>query len=168
MDSSLTPFNARSMQEQIDQIMYPIRASIWTYGCIGLCGLILASVGLAGMTAYSVAQRGREIGVRMALGAQSADVLGLVMKEGAALVAVGTIIALPAPGPAIACYPRFYPRWPRLRARPPPTRCCCWALRCCWPAWRWLRVTCRREGPYISTGGRVASGIGIKDTIHEG
>jgi putative ABC transport system permease protein len=94
MDSNLTPFNARSMQEQIDQMMYPIRLSIRTYGCIGLCGLILASVGLAGMTAYSVAQRGREIGIRMALGAQNADVLGLVMKEGAALVALGTIIGL--------------------------------------------------------------------------
>jgi ABC-type lipoprotein release transport system permease subunit len=94
VDSNLTPFNARRMPEQIDQMMYPIRVSIWTYGCVGVCGLILASVGLAGMTAYSVAQRGWEIGIRMALGAQSADVLGLVMKVGAALVAAGTIIGL--------------------------------------------------------------------------
>jgi putative ABC transport system permease protein len=82
------------MPEQIDQMMYPIRASIWTYGCIGVFGLILASVGLAGMTAYAVAQRGREIGIRMALGAQRADVLGLVMKEGAVLISVGTIFGL--------------------------------------------------------------------------
>jgi putative ABC transport system permease protein len=82
------------MPDQIDQMMYPIRVSMWTYGCVGVCGLILASVGLAGMTAYSVAQRRREIGIRMALGAQSADVLGLVMKEGAALVAVGTIVGM--------------------------------------------------------------------------
>jgi predicted permease len=94
MDSKVTPYNARSMTEQIDQMMYPIRASIWTYGCVGVFGLILASVGLAGMTAYSVAQRGREIGIRMALGAQSADVLGLVMKEGAVLVSVGTVLGL--------------------------------------------------------------------------
>ena len=51
-----------------------------TYGCIGVFGLILASVGLAGVTAYSVTQRRREIGIRIALGARSADVLGLLMK----------------------------------------------------------------------------------------
>src|SRR5262249_23265015 len=56
--------------------------------------LILASVGLAGMTAYSVAQRGREIGIRMALGAQRSEVLGLVMKEGAVLVSAGSLIGL--------------------------------------------------------------------------
>ena len=94
MDPSLTPFNARSMTEQIDQMMYPIRAATWTYGVIGVFGLILASVGLAGLTPYSVAQRGREIGIRMALGARGADVLGLVMKQGMALVAIGTIIGM--------------------------------------------------------------------------
>ena len=46
------------------------------------------------MTAYSVARRGREIGIRVALGATSGNVLGLVMREGAALVAVGTVIGL--------------------------------------------------------------------------
>jgi len=55
---------------------------------MGLFGLALASVGIAGVTAYSVAKRGHEIGIRMALGAQRRDVLAVVMKEGAAL-AVG-------------------------------------------------------------------------------
>jgi len=92
MDDKLTPFNPRSMPEQIEQMMFPIRAALWTYGFIGIFGLILASVGLAGVTAYSVTQRFREIGIRIALGARSADVLGLVMKEGAVLVMVGTLI----------------------------------------------------------------------------
>ena len=59
-------------------------------------GLILASVGIAGVTAYTVSQRGREIGIRVALGAQKSDVLRLVMKEGAVLVTAGTLIGLAA------------------------------------------------------------------------
>ncbi len=94
IDSNLTPFNARSMNEQIAQFMYPLRSAAWTWNLIGAFGLILASVGLGGVTAYSVAQRGHEIGIRMALGAQKSDVLGLVMKEGAVLVTVGTIIGM--------------------------------------------------------------------------
>jgi ABC-type antimicrobial peptide transport system permease subunit len=94
MDSTLTPFNARSMTEQIAQFMSMLKAASWTYGIIGVFGLVLASVGLAGVTAYSVTQRGHEIGIRLALGAQKRDVLELVMKEGAALVAVGTLIGL--------------------------------------------------------------------------
>jgi predicted permease len=94
MDSTITPFNARSMMEQIAQFMSMLKAASWTYGLIGVCGLVLASVGLAGVTAYSVTQRGHEIGIRLALGAQKRDVLGLVMKEGAVLVTIGALIGL--------------------------------------------------------------------------
>ena len=94
MDANLAPFNARSMVDQIEQLMYLVRMGIGIYGFIGVFGLILASVGLAGVTAYSVTQRTREIGIRIALGAQSNDVLRLVMKEGVVLVAVGTAIGL--------------------------------------------------------------------------
>jgi putative ABC transport system permease protein len=51
-------------------------------------------VGLAGVTAYSVAQRAHEIGIRMALGARTIDVMGLVMKQGATLVIIGTTLGL--------------------------------------------------------------------------
>jgi ABC-type antimicrobial peptide transport system permease subunit len=60
--------------------------------------LILASVGLAGVTAYSVTQRRREIGIRVALGAQRSDVLGLVMCEGAILILIGAAIGVAAGG----------------------------------------------------------------------
>ena len=94
IDNHITPFNARSMNEQIDQFMAPLQVAAWTYALIGVFGIVLASVGLAGVTAYSVAQRSREIGIRMALGARNPDVLSLVMKEGLALVAAGTIIGM--------------------------------------------------------------------------
>ncbi len=94
MDSRITPFNSRSMNDQIGQFMAPLQVAAWTYGLIGIFGIVLASVGLAGVTAYSVAQRSREIGIRMALGAVNRDVLALVMKEGLALVAAGTLVGM--------------------------------------------------------------------------
>jgi predicted permease len=89
MDDSITPFYAGSMTQHIDDFMSMLRVASWTYGLIGFFGLVLAAVGLAGMTAYSVASRNHEIGIRMALGAGRGRVLGLVMKEGTGLIAVG-------------------------------------------------------------------------------
>lgn len=63
-------------------------------GAMGLAGLVLAVAGLYGLVAYNVSRRTREIGIRMALGAKSADVLRLVMGKGLALVAAGTVIGL--------------------------------------------------------------------------
>jgi predicted permease len=94
MDTNITIFSARSMPDQIDELMFPVRDALWTYGVIGIAGLILASVGLAGVTGYSVTQRRREIGIRMAMGAQRKDVLQLVMREGLTMVMLGTTIGL--------------------------------------------------------------------------
>src|ERR1700733_12790640 len=94
LDNRVTPFNARSMADQIDQFMSLLRMAAWVYGLVGVFGLVLASVGLAGVTAYSVAQRAHEIGIRIALGAKNRDVLSLVMKDGLLLVMAGTIIGM--------------------------------------------------------------------------
>jgi predicted permease len=94
LDPRVTPFNARSMTEQIDRFMAPLDAASWTYNSLWICGLILASVGLAGTTAYSVSDRRREIGIRVALGARACNVLTLVMKEGGILIALGLILGL--------------------------------------------------------------------------
>jgi ABC-type antimicrobial peptide transport system permease subunit len=64
---------------------------------LGLCGalaLLVASLGVLGVTAHGVAQRTREIGIRMALGAASAQVIGLFVQEGAMLALVGVVLGL--------------------------------------------------------------------------
>jgi predicted permease len=94
LDANAVPFNARSMNDHIADFIAPLRSAAWTYGLIGIFGMILASVGLAGMTAYSVVQRRREIGIRMALGARKGDVVKTVMKQGMLLIAIGTTIGL--------------------------------------------------------------------------
>jgi ABC-type antimicrobial peptide transport system permease subunit len=94
IDARLVPFDARSMADQIDRLMFAIRIGVWGYGLMGLFGVIMASAGVAGVTAYSVAQRRHEIGVRVALGAGKRDILGLAMKEGAALAIAGVTVGL--------------------------------------------------------------------------
>ena len=94
IDPALAVFNAAPMTEHIQRAVYLIKSTTLIYGGIGLFGLILATVGLAGVTAYSVAQRRKEIGIRMALGARARDVLWLVLREGAGLVVAGTAIGL--------------------------------------------------------------------------
>jgi predicted permease len=94
IDANIAPFNVRTMDDQIAQFMAPLDSASWTYRVVGIFGLLLSAVGLAGMTAYSVAQRTREIGIRVALGAQRRNVLGLVMREAALLVAIGTAVGM--------------------------------------------------------------------------
>ena len=92
IDPNLTLFNINLLSDQVETMMYMVRLTMFIYGGIGVFGLILAAVGLGGVTAYAVAQRAKEIGIRMALGAQNAQVVRLVLKEGAILVIVGTLI----------------------------------------------------------------------------
>jgi predicted permease len=94
LDERLSPFNAHGMPEQLDNLMFLLQTVVWMYGGMGLFGLVLAAVGLAGVTAHSVTQRTREIGIRIALGASRASVLGLVMREGAAMVLLGSALGL--------------------------------------------------------------------------
>ncbi len=94
VDANAALFDARSMNEHIANFIAPLRSAAWTYGIIGIFGMVLASVGLAGMTAYSVVQRRREIGIRMALGARKGDVVRTVMKQGMLLIGIGTTIGL--------------------------------------------------------------------------
>lgn len=96
IDPDLSVFNAGSMTSQVNNLLFVVKITTMTYGAIGLFGLILAAIGLAGVTAYAVVQRTKEIGIRMALGARRIDVLRIVMREGAWMVAAGTVFGFAA------------------------------------------------------------------------
>jgi putative ABC transport system permease protein len=94
LDPNLNLFDVVSMEDRVAEAMSVVRITLFLYGGIGLFSLLLAAVGLAGVTSYAVAQRSREIGIRIALGAQKSDVIGLVMREGSVLVIAGTAVGM--------------------------------------------------------------------------
>src|SRR5258708_6128222 len=78
----------------MDRAVKGPRIAMDLVGSMGVAGLLLAIAGLYGLVAYNVSRRTREIGIRMALGAASSDVLRLVMGKGLVLVGMGTVIGL--------------------------------------------------------------------------
>jgi len=95
LDPNLPMLHTMAYQDYyMNQAVNGPRIALKLVGSMGLVGLLLAIAGLYGLVAYNVSRRTREIGIRIALGAASSDVLRLVMGKGLALVGMGTVIGL--------------------------------------------------------------------------
>ena len=84
----------RTMEEMLVQSLQAPRLGAELLGTFGLLALVLATIGTYGVMSYSVNQRGHEIGIRMALGAQRGNVLRLILANGMAMVVAGVVAGL--------------------------------------------------------------------------
>ena len=91
-DRNLPILDQRTMTEQAGTSLFPQRVALWVAASLGSVALLLALLGIYGVIAFSVTQRRREIGVRVALGAQRGHVLGLVLRQGFMLAGIGVAI----------------------------------------------------------------------------
>jgi ABC-type antimicrobial peptide transport system permease subunit len=96
IDPALSLYNVQTMESIVDQSTAQPRLNIALLGVFASAALLLATLGIYGVVSYSVTQRRQEIGVRMTLGAQSSDIMRLVLGEGTGLAIVGVAIGVVA------------------------------------------------------------------------
>ena len=94
LDPNLPVFDVKTLTEHMRFALFPARIAATVLGVFGLVALVLAAIGIYGITSYAVSQRTREIGIRMALGAQLSDVMKLILTHGVKLTVIGVCLGL--------------------------------------------------------------------------
>jgi predicted permease len=94
LEPDLLLMDSQTMRSQIQTMLFPVRVATMLVSVFSGLGLLLAGIGLYGIIAFAVAQRTREIGIRMAIGASPGAVLRLVMRQGLGLAAAGLTVGL--------------------------------------------------------------------------
>ena len=92
LDANLAPYEVITLQEQLERSTSPQMVAVTLVGTLGGLALLLAAIGLYGVMSYAVSQSTRELGLRMALGADASNLLRLVMSRGLALTAGGVLL----------------------------------------------------------------------------
>jgi ABC-type antimicrobial peptide transport system permease subunit len=96
LDRSMAVFNEETMEEHVHSAFFLPRLAAMLFGVFGGIGLVLATVGLYGVMSYAVSRRTREIGIRMAMGAQPGTVERLVLRQGLVLTVIAVALGWPA------------------------------------------------------------------------
>jgi ABC-type antimicrobial peptide transport system permease subunit len=96
LDSAMPVYGLKTLESQLDETLLTDRLIALLSGGFGMLATLLASIGLYGVMAFAVARRKKELGIRLALGAQPLFVIWLVMKEVLVLLSIGLAIGLPA------------------------------------------------------------------------
>ena len=144
LDSTMAVYNAETMQEHLRQALFLPRLAATLFGIFGFIGLVLAAIGLYGVMSYSVSRRTREIGIRIALGAQLSAVHRLILRQGMVLTVVAMALGLPAAFVVAGLLSSFlYGIRPHdaMTFTVVPLFLAAVALVACWvPAWRATRI----------------------------
>jgi putative ABC transport system permease protein len=144
LDSTLPVFNVKTMAEHMNFPLIPARAAAALLGSFGLLAMIISAIGLFGVMSCSVNQRRHEIGIRLALGAQPCNILGLIAGQCLRLTLIGLVLGLAG---ALALTRALSPFLYGVSAVDPQTfilisllLSCVALLSCCLPAKRAMRV----------------------------